>query len=378
MKVTRKSSFLLLIICFVCEMALAQGRVAIVGGTVINVRDGSLIPGAVVVIEGDRIVSVSSGGQAPAGATVVDARGKYVLPGLIDAHIHYRDWAAELFLNHGVTTVLGGDDDWSRAQAAGIEKRTIPGPRFFHDGRIGGENQPRDILLKTLPVERVYIEQISFPSPNRFRNEGRPSGGSDVVRNAAEARQAMKDYVSGEIPVHSIKLNHNLNAEAVRAIVEEADKINVPVKGHFANARLAADAGASGLEHTWAIGVSLVDLEAREEALQKVSKGHMPPVEAFMDMEKLPELVQYLVARGVSVDPTLRMTFAGVNAFGRKVFTMKRLTCSLVTGGCATFRWIGNWRISRSSGTGYLAPGRSDAVRPGFVGARLSKHSAPD
>ena len=314
----RKSSLLLFGICVLCELALGQGRIAIVGGTVINVRDGSLIPGAVVVIEGDRIVSVSAGGQAPAGATVVDARGKYLLPGLIDAHMHYRDWAAELFLNHGVTTVLGSDDDWSRAQSAGIENGTIPGPRFFFDGRLDGEHQARDVVLKTLPVERVYIEQISFPTPNRFRDEVGPS--RSAVRNAAEAREAMKDYVSGKIKVHSIKLSHSLNAETVRAIVVEANKINIPVKGHFANARLAADAGASGLEHTWAIGVSLVDMEAREKALQKVSKGHMPPVEAFMDMKKLPELVQYLVERGVSVDPTLRMTFAGVDAFREKGF----------------------------------------------------------
>ncbi len=316
----KRSSFLLLILCVVCETALAQGRVAIVGGTAINVRDGSLIPEAVVVIEGDRIVSVSSEGQAPADATMVDARGKYLLPGLIDAHVHYRDWAAELFLNHGVTTVLGEADDWSRAQAAGIADGTIPGPSFFHDGRIDGERQPRDTLLNTLPVERVYIEQISFPSPNRFRDEDRSPDGSNVVRNAAEARESMRAYVSGEVPVHSIKLNHNLNAEAVHAIVEEANKINVPVKGHFANARLAADAGASGLEHTWAIGVSLADLGAREEALQNVSQGHMPPVEAFMDMEKLPELIEYLVEKGVSVNPTFRMTFAGVDAFREKGF----------------------------------------------------------
>ena len=115
----RRSIFLLWVLCVVCETVLAQGRVAIVGGTVINVRDGSLIPEAVVVIEGDRIVSVSPEGQAPADAMVVDAGGKYLLPGLIDAHVHYRDWAAELFLNYGVTTVLGEADDWSRGPSSG-------------------------------------------------------------------------------------------------------------------------------------------------------------------------------------------------------------------------------------------------------------------
>ena len=99
----RKSNLLLFVISVFCKLALAQGPIAIVGGTAINVRDGSLMPGAVIVIEGDRIVSVTSRGRPPAGATVIDATGKYVLPGLIDLHVHYRDWAPELYLNHGVT-----------------------------------------------------------------------------------------------------------------------------------------------------------------------------------------------------------------------------------------------------------------------------------
>ena len=69
-------------------------------------RDGSLLLDAVVVLEGDRIASVSSGGPLPSAETVVDATGKFILPGLIDSHVHYADWAAELFLNHGVTTVV--------------------------------------------------------------------------------------------------------------------------------------------------------------------------------------------------------------------------------------------------------------------------------
>jgi imidazolonepropionase-like amidohydrolase len=65
--------------------------VAIVGGTVVHPeRDGAAAeePGATVVIEGDRIVSVGRG-PAPAGATVVDATGKWVIAGLVDSHVHF-------------------------------------------------------------------------------------------------------------------------------------------------------------------------------------------------------------------------------------------------------------------------------------------------
>src|SRR4029079_16212818 len=48
-------------------------------------------PNATVVVEGARIVRVTTDGAAPpAGATVIDGRGKYLIPGLIDLHVHLR------------------------------------------------------------------------------------------------------------------------------------------------------------------------------------------------------------------------------------------------------------------------------------------------
>lgn len=64
--------------------ALLAATIAIVGGTV-HTGEGLTVLDATVVIEGDRIVAVGKV-AAPAGATVVDARGKVVTPGLIDAH----------------------------------------------------------------------------------------------------------------------------------------------------------------------------------------------------------------------------------------------------------------------------------------------------
>ena len=69
--------------------ALAEG-LAIVGATVV---DGAAapIPDAVVLIDGDRIRAVGSRAQValPKGITIVDGRGKWVAPGLIDAHVHF-------------------------------------------------------------------------------------------------------------------------------------------------------------------------------------------------------------------------------------------------------------------------------------------------
>ena len=305
------------VLCLCSGFAMAQGRLAVVGGTVVNVRDGSLLANATVVIEGDRIVSVSAGAAPPQGATVVNAQGKYVLPGLIDLHVHYMDWAPELYLNHGVTTAvdLGRASTWMLAQREGVLQGTIPGPRLFIAARFEGERTPREELFARTALERVYADQISGGAL-----VGTVAAGNHIVKNAAEARAAMRDYVSGKIKVDAIKAIHSLNAESVRAIVEEAKKANIPVLGHFANARLATDAGADGLEHTWAVAVNIVDADARRAAMQKATKGFIPPAESFMDMQKVPDIVRYMVQRGVYLNPTFRMSWAGTEALLAKGF----------------------------------------------------------
>ena len=69
--------------------ALADG-LAIVGATVVD-GTAAPIPDAVVLIRGDRIQAVGARAQValPKGITIVDGRGKWVAPGLVDAHVHF-------------------------------------------------------------------------------------------------------------------------------------------------------------------------------------------------------------------------------------------------------------------------------------------------
>src|SRR5437764_2758042 len=72
----------------------ADGSVAIVGATVVHPeRDGAnaIAPDNTIIIARDRIVAVgpSSTVKAPAGATLVDGHGKWVIPGLINGHVHF-------------------------------------------------------------------------------------------------------------------------------------------------------------------------------------------------------------------------------------------------------------------------------------------------
>ncbi|HEV7558810.1 MAG TPA: hypothetical protein VGO00_25235, partial [Kofleriaceae bacterium] len=113
---------------------------AITHVTVIDPRDGSLHPDQVISIRGDHIVDVSSG-PPPAGARVIDATGKFVIPGLWDMHVHtfFGDWVPggeqvtiPLFIANGITGVrdMGSDlEPILHARAAIADKRML-GPRM--------------------------------------------------------------------------------------------------------------------------------------------------------------------------------------------------------------------------------------------------------
>src|SRR6516164_1218236 len=86
--------FPLLILVLVTASAQARGRNAtliINGGTLIDGTGGPPIPDAAVVVSGDRIVDAgpSSKIAVPKNTKTVDARGKWIIPGLIDAHVHF-------------------------------------------------------------------------------------------------------------------------------------------------------------------------------------------------------------------------------------------------------------------------------------------------
>jgi imidazolonepropionase-like amidohydrolase len=75
----------------------SPGVTAVVGGTVIDGRGGPVLEGGVVVVRGDRVECVGTAAECPVpeGARREDASGRWVIPGLIDGHVHYSQtgWA---------------------------------------------------------------------------------------------------------------------------------------------------------------------------------------------------------------------------------------------------------------------------------------------
>src|SRR5688572_24425726 len=118
-----------------------QGQVLVLeGGMLIDGTGRAPVEDSVIVIEGSRIKAVGAKKSLsyPAGARVINAEGKTILPGLIDAHIHFLDFTPQLFLHFGVTTVFdtANPTEWILAQREALRKRRIKGPRMFVTGHV--------------------------------------------------------------------------------------------------------------------------------------------------------------------------------------------------------------------------------------------------
>jgi len=104
------------------------------GGTLIDGTGGPSVPDVQVVMEGDRIRSIGRRGTAlPAGAQVLDAGGKFIVPGLWDSLVNFVWYQGEVFLNNGVTSYIGIGDmgEVFVMYREGLERGAFRGPRPF-------------------------------------------------------------------------------------------------------------------------------------------------------------------------------------------------------------------------------------------------------
>ncbi len=225
-----KASFILgcaFLIIFQNSQGWAQQLTVLRGGTLIDGTGAPPQANTVIVIQGNRIVSIGSG-DVPSGARIIDVTGKYVVPGLWDKHLHYKDWFPEMLVTNGVTSAFvqsGGT--WLHAQNEGIAKGKILGPRMF-------------------------FRERSF----------------NVFQSIEEARSAAREAIL-QLKPSFIKAYTGLTPEQLKVVAEEAHRAGLHVEGHLGiSARDAIMAGIDGLTHAPGITLSVLN----EADLRKVPK----------------------------------------------------------------------------------------------------------
>jgi imidazolonepropionase-like amidohydrolase len=225
---------------------LAQAQqLAIVGVTIIDPSSSgpSAANQTIVVDRGViRAVGPLSTTRVPDGARVINARGKFAIPGLWDAHVHFMNagvTALPLLLAHGVTSVreMGGHLDSTLAWRARMQAGALVGPRIMTSGPI--LESPRYLQGVRDRSARLDGRLAIRVLPYRIG-----------VGDAAEARVALDSLQ--RLGVDFVKIRTVASAESYFAILREAKRVGLVVTGHQPGGiplRTASDSGQKSIEH---------------------------------------------------------------------------------------------------------------------------------
>src|SRR6266571_6911016 len=238
----------------VCALAVAAFRsqaqptnlLVIINANVIDGISAATIKGATVIVRDGRIEQVGSGnGPMPATATLLDLKGKWLLPGFVDAHAHVADMsAARRALLSGATTVrcLGvnhfvdigfrdlnhaGVSDIPDVVAAGYHVRPRPAEEFFLD----------------MPKMKDLMSGVSGAENVRRMVRAMIERGVDVIKIMATERAGLPD---------TDPRKRVFTDEELAAAVDEARKSGIYVAAHAhgdEGAAAAVRAGVRSIEH---------------------------------------------------------------------------------------------------------------------------------
>jgi imidazolonepropionase-like amidohydrolase len=298
---------------------------AIVGATLWDGTGRAPVTNAVTVVRGDRILCAGAAGECPVprGAKAIDAQGRYLIPGLIDSHVHLlfltngsatEELGLDLrdLLAQGVTTVrdMGNSPVALLSRVAGFDAaprvyamQLVAGRRFFFNG-IRPTVTDRGIVYRQPPA--LTMQWLGW-TPIQFNREDDP----DAVVAAARNAGAM-----------GLKLYAQLDSMSVRRLTLAAHRAGMPVWGHTwvqpASVGEESAAGMDGVVHAAGLAGELFspderdslvndgDLQAATAKVATAASARDPRVLATLDS---------MAARGTMLEPTLDATRHSLASF---------------------------------------------------------------
>lgn len=245
-------------------------------GAVIAVPGERPLGPSTIIVEGDRIAAIRAGHIELPGAHAIDLKGRTVLPGLIDTHVHFsfspetKLWSAAIdtpedvalfafanakrTLEAGFTTVrdVGSDGYSIHALRDAVNEGTLVGPRIFLSGTslsiVGGHGDMSGLNRRT--TEALYPYDYT----------GACTGGVECALRVREAAKYGADLIKitstgGIMSQQARGLGQHLSDEELNAIVTTAHSLGLKVAAHaHGGAGVAASvrAGVDSIEHgTW-------------------------------------------------------------------------------------------------------------------------------
>lgn len=289
-----RAGLILLLFPFISTAQSSTSATAFRHVTVIDMTGNSAQANMTVLIVGNRIQAIGKDGKVrvPKGGQVIDAKDKFMIPGLWDMHVHALwPWRIEtyfpLFVANGITGVrdMYGDFNLVKQCRQQIVARTMIGPRIISSGPI-----------------------VDGPQP-----EWR---GSIAVSSRVEAIQTVDSLKSRGVDF--IKVYNLLPRDAYLSLASEARKLNIPFAGHVpyaVSAAEASNAGQKSIEHLTGIFLSSATNEddLRREFLEQLSKTDKKlsrvdlelKAMQFYDAKKAEQLFDRFVSNDTWQCPTL-------------------------------------------------------------------------
>ena len=227
---------------------LAAQDLVLTNARVVDVIAGSVSGPATVVVEDGRIARIVEGEEvdAPPGTATVDLMGRYLAPGLMDAHVHVGSAAdARRALYMGVTTMRSmgtshyADVGMRELQAAGH----LEAPQYLAAGYHVRPPAAEAFFQDHPELGHMYGEEVRGEEAVRAMTRALVSRGVDFVKTNATERAGLPDT--------DPRKQFYSEAE-LRAIVTEAGAAGVPVAAHAHGddgARAAVAAGVRSIEH---------------------------------------------------------------------------------------------------------------------------------
>jgi imidazolonepropionase-like amidohydrolase len=240
-------------------------RYAIINGTVFDSSRGIMLENHAVIIEDKKIRAVCSPDDLSDEIMKIDIAGKFLLPGLIDVHVHSEDWHAPLFLAKGITAV----------RDVGCELETVLSRREKWNS---SHQAPR--LVCTGPL--IDNPGNTWPAT------------TSIVHTPQESRKRI-DYLV-ERGVDQIKTYAFLDWPCFEAALDQAHQHNMFVLAHLGkhvNAHQAIEAGLDELEHLSGIAEAL-SWERNKEA----SNWEFFKLWALIDLKKANQLIDIIEEKG--------------------------------------------------------------------------------
>jgi imidazolonepropionase-like amidohydrolase len=257
-----------------------SGALAIRNARLFDPRDLSVTPGTSVLIAGERVVRVAADAdlKIPSGAEIIDAHGRFLMPGLWDNHQHFSDNDGALDLIAGVTSArdMANDTDAFLKRVERFDAGTELGPRVLKAGIIDGTGE--------------------FAGPTKMR--------VDTAEEALKDVDWYADHGYAQIKIYS-----SVKPELVPVIADRAHARGLRVSGHvpaFMSARQFVDGGADEIQHLNFIELNFLWPQVQETRNRdRFIKVAEHAYEFTPDKPEVREFIAFLKKHHTVLDPTM-------------------------------------------------------------------------